>query len=89
MQSEKRKDTSDKGGSGEGDDPADGYPGEKVVLLIFASLEINRVPKVRSREVNMVAPAIPNYLNLSEMPIPSTGQIIQHGCRIRDAMPLW
>lgn len=48
MQSEKGSETSDEGSTRGGDDPADGYPGEKAILLIFAGLEINRVRKVHS-----------------------------------------
>jgi hypothetical protein len=63
MQSEKDKDAPDDDSSKEGDDPANGFPGENAVLLIFAGLEVNRVRKVPSREVNMAAPVVPTYLN--------------------------
>jgi hypothetical protein len=61
----------DKGKKKEGSPELDseGFPQEDGVLVIFAGRETQRVEKIRFREVNTAAPAVPNYMKWSDVPI--------------------
>ena len=63
---EKEKE-SDKGEDREEDD--DGFPNVNSTLMIFADVQSKSRLKVINREVNMVAPATPNYLKWSQTSI--------------------
>lgn len=45
------------------------YPREKGVLIIFHGLDSKSSQNLRSREVNATVPAVPQWLNWSEIPI--------------------
>ena len=47
------------------EDSDDGYPQVNSTLMIFADVESKSQLKVINHEVNMVAPATPNYLKWS------------------------
>ena len=48
---------------------SEGFPREDGVLVVFAGRESKRVEKIRSREVNSAAPAIPSYMKWADIPI--------------------
>src|ERR1043165_839633 len=61
----------DKGNKKEGSPDLDneGFPREDGVLVIFAGRETKRVEKLRFREVNIAAPAVPSYMKWVDVPI--------------------
>ena len=48
---------------------SEGFPREDGVLVVFAGRESRRVEKIRSREVNSVAPSTPSYIKWADVPI--------------------
>src|ERR1041384_7194149 len=70
-QNEKAGSQQDKGKKKEGspDLDSEGFPREDGVLVIFAGREMKTVEKLRFREFNLAAPAVPSYMKWADVPI--------------------